>query len=336
MSSIGDDAPATSHGTVLVLFGIVEIAAGVLYLAKAVIYALLSVPGVASLPARYGGLEVPLLETAVSLPPASFFLAIGFGSILARRWARALALAFSALWLAAGTLGTVFLAFCLPRIFAALKPLSEPAARSVSLSPEIRAYACIALVGVVLPGASVLFYASRATKAECERRDPDERWTDRVPLAALATAMLLAVGALLALDLGFSPSRQILFFGHPLGAGARAAAAAVAAVEIAAAWGVCRMDRRAWAAAAAVMALRGAADAAIALRIARTGLGAIAAAAGPVRPESRAAIERLEPLHPLGMVAAFVTALAIAAFAFVGWNALRFGRARARAAADSP
>jgi len=323
MSSIDTAAPPGNYGTGLVLFGILDLAAGVLYLAKTVIYALLAISGAAaSIPAEFGRAEIPV-TSALSLAPAAFFLAIGFGSILARRWARALSLAFSSLWLAGGAIGAAFLFAGLPRMFGALAPLRERSASPSFISPAIRAYAFIFLVAIVLPGAYVLFYRARGVKAECDRRDPDERWTDRLSITDLASAMVLAVGALLALHLGFSTTRQLLFFGHPLGSGMRGLAAAMAAAEIAAAWGICRGDRRAWTAAVAIMGIRAAADAAIAWRVAGAGIEPIVRRAESVRPDAKAAIDRLAPLHPLAAVALCVTVLALASWAFVAWAALR-------------
>ena len=310
----------------LVLFGILDLAAGVLYLAKAVIFALLSVPGLVHLPARYGGEEIAV-TAAAAFPPAVFFLALGFGSVAARRWARSFSLAFSALWLGAGAIAAAFLLAFLPGALAALRTAPAAAVASPILSPEVRAYAVAVLGAVVLPGAYVLFYRSAGVRAECERRDPEERWTDRVPLSVLATAILLAGGALLAFDVAFAPSRQILLFGHRLEPAGRAAAAAAALVEAVVAWRLCRLDRRAGIAAAAIVAARGILDVGVCLRAARRGLPALARLSPAITPETRAAIERLEPLHPLAVAAAGVAVLSAAGLALALVAAGRLRRA---------
>ena len=77
-------------------------------------------------------------------------------------------------------------------------------------------YAVMAIVGIVLPGANLLFYRSPGVREACEWLDPEKRWTDRVPVIVLAAAMLLVAGAGLALGLGFSAPRQRMFFGDVL------------------------------------------------------------------------------------------------------------------------
>jgi hypothetical protein len=242
----------------------------------------------------------------------------------ARRWARSLSVAFSAVWLAVGSATTAFLFICLPRVFAALRPAGSPGASPLR---AVRSGAIIAVIGVVLPAAYLLFYRARGVKAECERRDPDDRWTDRVPPVHLAAAVVLSIGSLLAFGFAFSTSRQIPLFGSPLGAGTRGAIVAAAAVQALAAWGICRGRIEAWPVAAAIMAVRAAANVAIGVHVARTGLAAMAARLGGLPPESRAAIERLEAFHPLRAVVVFLGALSIGAFVFVAWTGFRAVRA---------
>ncbi|HET9794747.1 MAG TPA: hypothetical protein VFS34_09815 [Thermoanaerobaculia bacterium] len=328
MSSNDVRDAARDYGTGLVLFGILDVTVGVLYLAKTIVFLVLSLPGITALPVRYGRTEVIATALAAS-PGAVFFLAIGFGSIVGRRWARSLSVAFSAVWLAVGTAATAFLFACLPRFFAALRPLRDGS--RLPLSRELVAYVVIAAVGVILPGVYFLFYRSAGVKAECERRDPEDRWSDHVPAADLSAAVILATGALLAFGIAFSTSRQRLFFGTPLGGGIRTGVLAISILQAAAAWGICRRDLRAWPAAAAVMAIRTGANLAIARRFAGRTLMSFAADAGPLSPDSRAAIERLEPLRPLQAAGGFVAALSIGAFLFVLWAGLRAFRGASRA-----
>jgi len=314
---------ARDYGTGLILFGILDVATGVLYLAKTVVFLVLAVSAAGTLPVAHAREEIAAAALAAG-PVAAFFLAIGFGSIAARRWARSLSVAFSAVWLAVGSAATAFLLVCLPRVFAALRGRGAGAAPS----REARAYVLIALVGVVLPAAYLLFYRARGVKAECERRDPDPRWTDRVPPAHLAAAVVLSFGSLLAFGFAFSTSRQLPLFGSPLGAGIRVAIVGASILQALAAWGICRGGAWAWPVAAGVMAVRAAANVTIGVHIARAGLPSLAARIGSLPPESRAAIEQIEPFHPLRAVGLFLGALSVAAFVFVAWTGLRAVRAQ--------
>jgi len=315
--------PGRDYGTGLILFGILDVSTGVLFLAKTVVFLVLALSASGALPVTESRGEIAAAAIAAG-PAAAFFLAVGFGSMVARRWARSLSVAFSAVWLAVGSAVTAFLFVCLPRFSGALRAAGGP---GTSPLRAIRAGAILALVGVGLPAAYLLFYRARGVKAECERRDPDDRWTDRVPPVHLAAAVVLSIGSLLAFGFAFSTSRQIPLFGSPLGTGVRAAIVAAAAVQALAAWGICLGRIEAWPAAAAIMAVRAAANVAIGVHVSRTGLAAVAARLGALPPESRASIERLEALHPLRAVAAFLGALSIAAFVFVAWTGFRAVRA---------
>src|SRR6185369_8256249 len=121
-------AAGRAHGTGLVLFGLFELLVGLLFLAKAVLFALLSIPGVAPAVSRFGG-DLPL-TALLALAPAAFFVALGFGSIAGRRWARSLSLAFSLVWLAVGILCLAFGLLWVPKIIAAIHPVAGEAAGS--------------------------------------------------------------------------------------------------------------------------------------------------------------------------------------------------------------
>jgi hypothetical protein len=139
------------------------------------------------------------------------FVWLGIGSILARRWARAVLLSLSGVALCGGVLGCVFLAFMLPRMFDALAN-SGPRA----LPPGALLVAKIATAGamvvfyILIPGSIFLFYRSPHVKRTCEVHDPVERWTDRCPLPVLALCLLMAFGGIIALGLLGS------FHGFPL------------------------------------------------------------------------------------------------------------------------
>lgn len=165
----------------LIIFGIVQvligIACGVLLLGAAA----------GSELARHQGAEAgaTLASSLVAYGIFTvYFISTGIGSMRRRRWARALSLVVSAVWLAAGVVATLVLAIALP----ALAPRAPLAA--------IVGGATLAMIA--LPAALVLFYRGEAVRWTCERSD-GPRWTDRVPLPVLAVALTLGFGSLVML-----------------------------------------------------------------------------------------------------------------------------------------
>jgi hypothetical protein len=103
-----------------------------------------------------------------------YFVGVGIGSIRKRRWARALSVVVSAMWLAAGVVTMLLLL------------IIGSAATLIS--------AAIGLA-VVVPLVLLLFYSRPAVRATCEAFDAP-RWTDRVPLPVLAVVIVLAFASL--------------------------------------------------------------------------------------------------------------------------------------------
>ncbi len=128
---------------------------------------------------------------------AVVFVWLGVGSILARRWARALSLILGWIWLVLGVFATAFWVVLAPDIHADMwrqikQPIPAEAAFSMFLIPAM-------LLGcgyLVLPGLFVLFYSSRHVRATCETRDPRPRWTDRCPLPVLALVLIFGFSAI--------------------------------------------------------------------------------------------------------------------------------------------
>ena len=194
----------------------------------------------------YGGLAV-------------FFLWMGIGSLMGRRWARALTLVVSIYWLIAGALVTLFVIFIVPRVMASAL---ESGGRFNAGSPPraslfIATVVLVALTAffmILIPAALVLFYRSPHVKATCERLDPKERWTDRVPLAVLALTVLLAAGGVKVFLLFALPAYPV--FGYLLkGPLAAMAYLVMAALLWVLAVGVYRRLRWAWTATLALTLL---------------------------------------------------------------------------------
>jgi hypothetical protein len=130
---------------------------------------------------------------------AAVSIALGVGSILARRWARALTLIFACFALAAGLLSMLYMLQLLPGLTARLSTgLRVDSAATIVVLVLVWAFMFVLYLGI--PGAFVLFYRSRHVKATCERMDPREGWTDRLPLPALAVAIGLGSFSLLSLS----------------------------------------------------------------------------------------------------------------------------------------
>lgn len=122
---------------------------------------------------------------------------LGIGSILARRWARALTLTLAWLWLVIGVMALIMVSVWMPNMFDMAAAQGQPAP-----PPEIMIVVQVMMLGMmvclylVLPGMFVLFYRSPHVKATCEFKDPLVRWTDSCPLPVLALSLLLGSGAI--------------------------------------------------------------------------------------------------------------------------------------------
>lgn len=190
----------------LIAFGIVEIVLGGLCALMALLTCLALV-----LESRAGGgLEWrAMVPTVVSYIALSVILVwLGVGSILCRRWARALSLIVSWSVLLVGVIS-----MCLFVIFARALAAGRGADSHVALVMLVVTEIFLAIFTVVLPGAMVFFYGRRHVKATCEVRDPVIRWTDACPLPVLATSLWFGVGALWVLAMPLMYGSIVPLFG---------------------------------------------------------------------------------------------------------------------------
>ena len=152
------------------------------------------VPGVEPMPMR---LLLPGIFMYLGM--AVTFIWLGIGSVMCRRWARALLLIIAWLWLIGGSVGIATMAFILPQIFAGTIPGAPPGTpalpNAVRIMITLFTLAFCSVVYVIIPGALLLFYRSPHVKATCETRDPVRRWTDACPLPVLAISLMLGMGA---------------------------------------------------------------------------------------------------------------------------------------------
>ncbi|HEY8133972.1 MAG TPA: hypothetical protein VII12_19000 [Thermoanaerobaculia bacterium] len=183
-----ESAPYKDRSAGLVFFGIVHILLGLLFAGLA----LLTIAG-AEL-ARRGGTPMPP-QTSIAQNLliysllAAYAFTIGVGSIRGRRWACALAAAFSWLWLLTGIVSGAMLIIFMPRLLQMVPPASAPIVIGCIV-------AIVAVFYLLLPLSFVLFYQRADVRATCAARDPKPRWTDRVPVPVLALCILLGFAAL--------------------------------------------------------------------------------------------------------------------------------------------
>ena len=243
----GGSAEFRDRKTALLVFGIFEILFGALC-ALMVPFMLLGMLATAaveesSTPPLNAGMMVPGLLFYVLL--AVWFIWMGIGSIQTRRWARALLLVTSWLWLITGITGLLFMLLLLPDLF-------DQMGKNAQMPPEmamVMKYVTIGYMGifyVVIPGALVLFYGSKHVKATCEQRDPRIRWTDKCPLPVLALSLIFGFWAASVLLMGFY-GWAIPFFGSILSGMAGAGVALLGMLLLGyVSWGTYRLTIKAW------------------------------------------------------------------------------------------
>jgi len=213
-------APTTAeyrdYRTGLIVFGIlVTLLGGLLLLSVPVMVAALFLSAGKTAAAPSPRAVIPGMTMSAVL--AVVFIWLGIGSMLCRRWARAILLIFSWSWLVIGILGMIFLAVLLPQITSVIdaaqppgqKPIPQGLKTAVMVTQAIFAF----VMYVLVPGVLVLFYRSKHVKATCEARDPVVRWTDRCPLPVLAITLWASVGAAAMLAFPFFYNGIVPFFG---------------------------------------------------------------------------------------------------------------------------
>lgn len=175
---------------------------------------------------------------------------LGIGSIMARRWARALLLIFSWGWLIVGIFAVTFMAFMMPKILAGASDGQDtnhaaPAAAIAGAMAVI--FVIFGIFFVIVPVIWMLFYQSRHVKATCETRDSVTRWTDACPLPVLALCLWLLFSVPMFLLMPILGHGVIPFFGMFLtGLPGTLLCLAVAALWAYASWLLYKLDVRGW------------------------------------------------------------------------------------------
>ncbi len=176
---------------------------------------------------------------------AVWFVCMGIGSIKARRWARALLLVTSWLWLICGTCGLVFMLLLMPDVYDQMGKIEQMPPGMARIMKYVMTVFMI-IFYVIIPGVLVLFYGSKNVKATCQFRDSRLRWTDKCPLPVLAVSLIFGSGAVSMLFMGFY-GWVIPFFGSILN-GMKGAAVVLVVMLLFGyvAWGTYKLSIKAW------------------------------------------------------------------------------------------
>ncbi len=233
--------------TGLVIFGIFHIIIG----AFCALFTLLTIVGALALrtlgetTGAVMSVGQMILVVFLYLLLAAWFVWMGIGSILARKWARALILITSWLWLICGLIGFIAILLFMPAIFSS-PAAGEEIPREAAVIVQAILTAFLAFILIVIPGAFVLFYGSRHVKATCEQRDPRRRWVDKAPLSVITLSSILGCMAITMPLMGLY-RWTTHFFGVVLSGIPGAAIVLVYAVLFAyAAWGTYKLQIKAW------------------------------------------------------------------------------------------
>ncbi len=201
-----DEVPHLEQGPVfkdrkaeLVVFGIVQLLAGCLSAVMGFFIVLSIFLSVGDVQAG-GAIQIApmLVGSAWYFGFAVWSAVIGIGSILARRWARVLALVTSWLVLACVVQGSL-MALLMADILVSIGDLAGSDDSRAVLMIFIIVMVIIVIVAVIAPGVFILFYSGKNVKATCDYRDPKVRWTDRCPLPVLWMSLasaFLSIGLL--------------------------------------------------------------------------------------------------------------------------------------------
>jgi hypothetical protein len=134
------------------------------------------------------------------------FIWLGVGSIRARRWAAAVMLALSWLWLITGAVAMASLWLMMPRLqdLAGLAELPGGAMTVALVTTSL----LLGFIYVLLPLAFVLFYRSPHVAATCRARNPGPSWVDGCPSAIVSLVVVYTAGAA---SLLIMPAYRFLF-----------------------------------------------------------------------------------------------------------------------------
>jgi hypothetical protein len=233
--------------TGLVVFGILQIIFGgfCALMVPFMIFAMIASTFIESSTATPVRPSMIIPATLLYVAAAVWFIWMGIGSIKTRRWARALILVTSWIWLVGGIGGLIFLLLFMPDMYEKIgedKQMPAGAAQIVKYVTMV----FMAIFYVIIPAVLVLFYGSKNVKATCEFRDHQIRWTDKCPLPVLALSLMFGFWAVSIPFMGFY-GWAFPFFGAIL-SGVQGAAMGLAVMLLSGyiAWGTYKLNITAW------------------------------------------------------------------------------------------
>lgn len=228
----------------LVVFGVIQILMGLfcMLMIPMVLLAMTIGPPTAAA----GDTRTMLLVVAEYAALAVIGIWLGIGSILARRWARALTLVLAWIVLVTGVVTMVFVSLFMGGMFQEMARQGKVPAEAV-LGMQVMMGGMLGCFYIVIPGAFVLFYQSKHVRATCEAKDRRVRWTDRCPLPVLALCVLFGFGAFCMLACAPLYGGVFPWFGRfldgPAGMGLMLACSPLLAFL---AWGLYKLKKWAW------------------------------------------------------------------------------------------
>jgi hypothetical protein len=181
----------------MMLFGVLEVVLGVLCALAVPLMAMSMFVAQNVNQAGAGTANVRMMIPMVAMYAvlAVIFVWLGIGSMQCQRWARAVTLVISWVWLIGGMFGMAFFVFFMRDMFAQINANGKMPPGAM-LTLQLITGGMMGCIYIFMPGGLVLFYRSRHVKATCEARHPEPCWTDRCPLPVLALSLMLAWGAL--------------------------------------------------------------------------------------------------------------------------------------------
>ena len=180
------------RSTGLAIFGSLQVVMGVLFALMVPLIFLTSGFG----PAGAGTSTAQIIPAAgIYAMLAIVLVSLGVGSILARRWARALTLVLAWMWLVMGVVALISMVFLMPSMSDMMAAQTQQPPPVMMKAIFAMMIAMMAVMYVVLPGIFIIFYQRPDVKATCEWKDTKVRWTDRCPLPVLSLSLVLAFGA---------------------------------------------------------------------------------------------------------------------------------------------
>lgn len=172
---------------------------------------------------------------------------LGVGSMMARRWARALNLTLSSMMLAIGAISLVsmVIVFLAGDLNLQLEG-QEEVPPGFMIGVFVVMFIVMFGIYIAIPGAFVLVYRSPHVKATCEHKDPKIRWTDKCPLPVLAVSLFCGIGAVSFFSMIFwmnvFPFFGTVLVGLPAGVLLIVFALALASIS----WGMYKLKSPAW------------------------------------------------------------------------------------------